>query len=119
MLSATDRAPLAVAGLRGRRLNADVPVGGTVPQVLGLTLSSAERQLRRLRPGRHEGLHGVAHRDGHHERAQRRAERVATRAPTATGHLVNGTYVLPQALQVKAGTGAFAPVGGASAPRRC
>jgi hypothetical protein len=30
--------------------------------------------------------------------------------------LVNGTYAMPQALQVKAGTGAFAPVGGASAP---
>ncbi|HEY6888984.1 MAG TPA: hypothetical protein VI300_14425, partial [Solirubrobacter sp.] len=35
---------------------------------------------------------------------------------TATGRLVNGTYAMPQALQVKAGTAAFAPVGGASAP---
>ena len=35
---------------------------------------------------------------------------------TATGHLINGTYVMPQALRVKAQTGAFAPVGGASAP---
>ena len=35
---------------------------------------------------------------------------------TGTGHLVQGSYVLPQALQVRAGSGAFAPVGGASAP---
>ena len=35
---------------------------------------------------------------------------------TATGHLVNGSYVMPQALQVKAGAGAFAPVGSAAAP---
>ena len=29
---------------------------------------------------------------------------------TATGHLVNGTAVMPQALQVRAGTAAFAPL---------
>ena len=32
---------------------------------------------------------------------------------TGTGHLVQGAFVLPQALQVRAGNGAFAPVGGA------
>jgi hypothetical protein len=37
------------------------------------------------------------------------------RGATATGHLVNGTAALPQALQVSAG-GAFAPLGGASDP---
>ena len=31
---------------------------------------------------------------------------------TAPGHLVNGEYVLPQALQAKAGDGAFAPISG-------
>jgi hypothetical protein len=31
---------------------------------------------------------------------------------TAPGHLVNGAYVMPAPLLVKAGTGAFAPVGG-------
>jgi alpha-L-rhamnosidase len=35
---------------------------------------------------------------------------------TAPGHLVNGANVLPQALQAKAGTGAFATVAGASNP---
>ena len=46
---------------------------------------------------------------------------VADPSSTATGHLVNGTFSLPQALQAAAlspgGTGgAFAPVGGSSAP---
>jgi plastocyanin len=35
---------------------------------------------------------------------------------TATGHLVNGTFPLPQALKVAAGTGAFGALGGAAAP---
>jgi hypothetical protein len=37
-------------------------------------------------------------------------------AATNTGRLVNGEHVMPQALQVKAGTGAFAPIGGTGAP---
>jgi X-Pro dipeptidyl-peptidase len=46
---------------------------------------------------------------------------VADPSSTATGHLVNGTFSLPQALQAKAssalGTGTdYAPVGGSSAP---
>ena len=40
---------------------------------------------------------------------------VSDRSATATGHLVNGTAALPQALQVSAG-GPFAPIGGSSAP---
>ena len=35
---------------------------------------------------------------------------------TAPGHLVNGSHVLAQALQAKAGGGAFAPIAGASNP---
>jgi hypothetical protein len=35
---------------------------------------------------------------------------------TATGHLVNGSLAMPQALKVAAGSGAFAPLAGASAP---
>ncbi len=34
----------------------------------------------------------------------------------ATGHLVNGTFSLPAALQAKARTGSYAPVGGSAAP---
>jgi hypothetical protein len=47
---------------------------------------------------------------------------VADRSGTATGRLVNGTYVLPSVLQVRAasaagsGGGAFADVGGTAAP---
>lgn len=46
---------------------------------------------------------------------------VADASPTATGHLVNGVFALPQALQAKAASaggvgGDFAAVGGAAAP---
>ena len=46
---------------------------------------------------------------------------VADPSPTATGHLVNGTFSLPQAVQAKATSplgagGALADVGGSSAP---
>jgi len=40
---------------------------------------------------------------------------VADPSPTATGHLVNGTFSLPSALQANAG-GPFADVGGSAAP---
>ena len=40
---------------------------------------------------------------------------VSDRSATATGHLVNGTLALPQALQVAAG-GPFAPLGGSATP---
>ena len=40
---------------------------------------------------------------------------VADPSSTATGRLVNGTFALPQTLQASGG-GAFAPVGGSSAP---
>jgi hypothetical protein len=42
---------------------------------------------------------------------------VADPSPNATGHLVNGTFSLPQPLQARAGTaGSYANVGGSSAP---
>ena len=41
---------------------------------------------------------------------------VADPATTNTGKLVNGTFALPQTLQARARTGAFAPVGGSAAP---
>ena len=37
---------------------------------------------------------------------------VADTATTAPGHLVNGAFALPQALQISANGGAYAPVGG-------
>jgi hypothetical protein len=41
---------------------------------------------------------------------------VADPATSTTGHLVNGADVMPQALQVAAGGGAFAPIGGLALP---
>ena len=41
---------------------------------------------------------------------------VADPSSTATGHLVNGAFSLPQPLRVRAGTGAFANVGGSANP---
>jgi len=41
---------------------------------------------------------------------------VADPSATATGHLVNGTFSLPTTLQVAAGSAAFKPLGGSSAP---
>src|SRR3954447_6454901 len=41
---------------------------------------------------------------------------VADPSPTATGHLVNGTFALPSPLQAMATGGAFANVGSAAAP---
>ena len=43
--------------------------------------------------------------------------RVADPSATATGHLVNGAFSLPSPLQASGSTaGAYAPVGGSSAP---
>jgi hypothetical protein len=41
---------------------------------------------------------------------------VADPSANATGRLVNGAFSLPQAVQARANTGAYAPVGGSSSP---
>ncbi|MDA0163250.1 M14 family zinc carboxypeptidase [Solirubrobacter ginsenosidimutans] len=41
---------------------------------------------------------------------------VADPSAVATGHLVNGSFSLPQLLQARVGSAAFAPVGGSAAP---
>ena len=41
---------------------------------------------------------------------------VADPSATATGHLVNGTFSLPQTLQTRAGSRTYAPVGGSASP---
>jgi hypothetical protein len=41
---------------------------------------------------------------------------VADPSTTATGHLVNGAFSLPQALQAKVGTGSYGSVGGSASP---
>jgi hypothetical protein len=92
--------------------NADV--SATVPATLALALANA--QLGTLQPG-------VA-RDYSAEIAGTVTSTAGDAAldvhdPSANrpGHLVNGSHALPQALQAK-GTGAFAPIAGASNPTR-
>jgi hypothetical protein len=113
-LSADERArwqALAFADTSGT----PVEIGGTVPQVLALSISSATADLGTFAPGLTADYSATL------------GATITTSAPsatlsvhdpssTATGHLINGAYVMPQALRVKAQTGAFAPVGGASAP---
>ena len=93
--------------------NAKGGVGGAVPATLSLTLG-APATLGSF-------LAGVAH----DYTASTTATVVSTAgdatltvadpSTTATGHLVNGAFSLPQALQAAAG-GTFANVGGADAP---
>ena len=82
----------------------DVPVngtvGGTVPATLSLTLGAAGA-VRRLHPGRQADLPGLHRGQRHLDRRRRAAERLRPE-PVGTGHLVNGTFVLPQPLQARA-----------------
>ena len=50
------------------------------------------------------------------QHGRRRELTVSDRSTTNTGKLVNGTYALAQPLQVRAGTAAFAPLGGSASP---
>ena len=92
---------------------ADSGVGGSVPATLALTLGSPAA-FGAFTPG-----------IGKDYSAQTTANVISTAgdatlsvadaASTATGHLVNGTFSLPSALQANAG-GPFADVGGSAAP---
>ena len=82
-------------------------VGGTVGATLSLVLGSPPA-FGAVHARRREGLHGVddGDRDLH---CGRRVLSVAD--PGASpGHLVNGAFSLPQALQARAGTSTFAPL---------
>jgi hypothetical protein len=113
-LNATDRARWQSLAFVDA-VSTPVDVGGTVPKVLALTLGGGSANLGTFAPGVTADY------------TSSMTATVTTSAPTATlsvydpsatatGHLVNGSYVMPQALQAKAGTGAFAPVGSAAAP---
>jgi hypothetical protein len=92
---------------------ADGTVGGTVPATLSLTLGT---------PASFGALTAGVAKD---YAAQTTANVISTAgdaalsvadpSSTATGHLVNGTFSLPSALQANAG-GPFADVGGSAAP---
>jgi hypothetical protein len=94
-------------------------VGGTVPAALSLTLGTPA-SFGAFTPGLLKD-YTASTTANVISTAGDAALSVADPSSTATGHLVNGTFSLPSALQAKAssaaGTGnAFADVGGAAAP---
>jgi hypothetical protein len=102
-------------------VNVDGTVTGSVPATLGLTLTTPSATFGAFTPGLAWDYTttlaaNVVSSGGD------AALSVADRSSTATGHLVNGTFSLPSALQVRAssaggtGGGAYAPVGGSAAP---
>ena len=96
-----------------------VPVGGTVPLVLGLDIGTVP-SLGSFMPGEARDYTAtVAAKVTSSAMAARLS--VVDPSSTATGHLVNGTTALPQPLQVSASdaahpTGAFAPLNATSTP---
>jgi hypothetical protein len=93
----------------------ETEIGGSVPQVLSLAFNQPTANLGTFRPGVTADY--TATLDATVTTSAANAALTVHDASTnAPGHLVQGSYVLPQALQVRAGGGAFAPVGGASAP---
>jgi hypothetical protein len=89
-------------------------VGGTVPATLSLTLG-APASFGAFTPGV-AGEYTASTTANVISTAGDATLSVADPSSFATGHLVNGTFPLPSALEAAAGSGAFAPVGGASAP---
>ena len=94
-------------------------VGGTVPATLSLTLGPPAA-FGAFTPGVAK-VYDAMTTANVISTAGDAALSVADPSPTATGHLVNGAFSLPQALTVKASSaggtgGAFAPVGGSSSP---
>ena len=83
-------------------------VGGTVPGVLALSLGGV-REPRGVHARCRSRLHGVAHRTVTSSESAA-ALTVHDPSTTATGRLVNGPWSLPQPLQMRAGSGAFAPL---------
>jgi hypothetical protein len=95
--------------------SADAPVGGTVSATLALTLG-APAQFGTFVPGV-AAEYQASTSANVISTAGDATLTVADPSPVATGHLVNGAFSLPSALQASGtGEGGYAPVGGASAP---
>jgi subtilase-type serine protease len=92
---------------------AELPVGGTVPATLSLTLGGPAT-FGAFTPGVARD-YTASTTANVISTAGDALLSVADASATATGHLVNGSFVMPQALQASAG-GAFAPVGGSASP---
>jgi hypothetical protein len=98
--------PMAVDGSGG--------VGGSVPATLSLTLG-APASFGAFTPGfAHDYIASTT--ATVLSTAGDATLRVADPSSIQTGHLVNGAFFLPQALQARANTGAFAAVGSSAAP---
>lgn len=107
------------AGVFGRISANPLEVGGTVPATLSLTLGPPAA-FGPFTPG--VDMDYLASTTAAVTSTAGAASlSVADPSSTATGHLVNGTFSLPQALQANAGSAngtgaAYAPVGGGSSP---
>jgi hypothetical protein len=109
-------------GVFGRIQANPLSVGGTVPATLALTLGSPSASFGTFTPGVGADYAATETADVL-STAGNGTLSVADPDAVNPGHLVNGTFVMPQALQVDATSAligphppAFAPVGGATAP---
>ena len=106
-------------GVTVQKTTAEGPVGGTVPATLSLSLG-APAAFGAFIPGVAR-TYEAGMTANVISTAGDATLSVADPSSVATGHLVNGSFSLPQALQAKASSasgtgGAFAPVGGAASP---
>jgi D-alanyl-D-alanine carboxypeptidase/D-alanyl-D-alanine-endopeptidase (penicillin-binding protein 4) len=95
-------------------VSATSPAGGDVPATLSLTLGAAAG-FGTFVPGV-ERTYEAGTTANVVSTAANATLTVADPADTATGHLVNGSAALPEPLEIRGREGAFAPVGGISAP---
>jgi hypothetical protein len=89
-------------------------VGGNVPATLNLTLGSGP-SFGPFSPGVARDYMATTSATVT-STAGNATMSVADPSSTATGHLMNGSFVMPQPLQVSGNGTAFSPVGGSSAP---
>jgi YD repeat-containing protein len=107
-LSATKTVTVTVSPPANNGTDVPVTVGGNVPGVLALTFGPVP-SIGTFLPGVDRDYTAAV---AATVTSSATAAALTVRDPsaTATGHLVNGSAVMPQALQVRAGTGAFAPL---------
>jgi D-alanyl-D-alanine carboxypeptidase/D-alanyl-D-alanine-endopeptidase (penicillin-binding protein 4) len=95
-------------------VSATSPAGGSVPATLSLTLG-APASFGTFVPGADRTYEATATANVISTAADAELT-VADPSDIATGHLMNGAYALAEPVEVRVQDGAFAPVGGASAP---
>jgi len=106
--SATRTVTVTVSSAGGGS-DVEVGVSGTVPGVLALSFAGGNAGLGTFQPGVTRDYTGSL---AATVTSSATAAALTVRDPSAvgTGHLVNGVVVMPQALQVRADSGAFAPL---------